>query len=739
MSEVRPSDSKKKLYIETVGCQMNVLDSELVVGKLRDEGYELTDDIDQADTILYNTCSVRQHAEDKIYSALGRIRRLKERQARHRRSACSAAWPRRTRSRSSAGPRTSTSSSAPASSAGSPSCSTRPGHDGKPQMAVSLPRTAGSRETVTASFAEYDPLREPSMRPEPVPGVRPDHDGLRQVLHLLHRPLRPRPRAEPAARRDRRRGPACSPTRGSRKSPCSARPSTATSSREPDGRTARLSDLLARLHDIAGVERIKFITNFPNDMTDDLLQAVRDLPKVSRYLHVPAQSGCDEVLKRMKRMLHGRALRRDARPDPRDRARRRRLQRLHRRLLRRDRGVVPRSRVRAGRAGPVQEQLHLQVQPPAGHQGRHPLRSTTCPRRSRSGGTTSCWPSRTRSASRTTGRSSAGRSRSWSKGRASRPRSASAAGARRVRPADGPDRCDRIVVFEGPERLIGQFVPVEVEDAERGDACSGRVVDGRGRGRVHRAPDGRRGWRASSRTWSALVSTAVGDRPRAPADPGASSTPASGAVPTPAGPGPTRAARRAGSGGTASPSPRRSKPGSGSPTGSTASGPADPPALGDRPDGPVRPGARPGGPARELVRAGQPERRDRLHRPGLSLAGRRLPALHLGRRPARSPPRIIAHELRRLVPPAPPPRRRASTGSTPASPAWATPGPSTAEGAHPPAARPPPTPDPRAGPLIHRGLDDRAIAAGLGISRTDAEAILRHLQHAPADYAESRA
>src|SRR3954467_12362399 len=73
-----PLPPKKKLYIETVGCQMNLLDSELVVGKLRSEGYELTDDINQADTILYNTCSVRQHAEDKIYSALGRVRRLKE-------------------------------------------------------------------------------------------------------------------------------------------------------------------------------------------------------------------------------------------------------------------------------------------------------------------------------------------------------------------------------------------------------------------------------------------------------------------------------------------------------------------------------------------------------------------------------------------------------------------------------------------------------------------------------------
>ena len=52
--------------------------------------------------------------------------------------------------------------------------------------------------------------------------------------------------------------------------------------REPDGRLGRLSDLLERIHDIAGIERIKFITNFPNDMTDDLLQAVRDLPKVCR-------------------------------------------------------------------------------------------------------------------------------------------------------------------------------------------------------------------------------------------------------------------------------------------------------------------------------------------------------------------------------------------------------------------------------------------------------------------------
>src|SRR5213595_1978577 len=69
----------KKLYIETVGCQMNVLDSELIVGGLRRQGYELTDEATDADVILFNTCSVRQHAEDKIYSALGRLRGHKKR------------------------------------------------------------------------------------------------------------------------------------------------------------------------------------------------------------------------------------------------------------------------------------------------------------------------------------------------------------------------------------------------------------------------------------------------------------------------------------------------------------------------------------------------------------------------------------------------------------------------------------------------------------------------------------
>ena len=67
-----------RLYIETVGCQMNMLDSEMVVASLRQRGYELTGSPTEADTILFNTCSVREQAENKTYSALGRLKQEKK-------------------------------------------------------------------------------------------------------------------------------------------------------------------------------------------------------------------------------------------------------------------------------------------------------------------------------------------------------------------------------------------------------------------------------------------------------------------------------------------------------------------------------------------------------------------------------------------------------------------------------------------------------------------------------------
>ena len=65
--------AEKLLYIHTFGCQMNVRDSEVIAGLLTEDGWQLTDEEDAADVVIFNTCSVRQHAEDKVWSEIGRI------------------------------------------------------------------------------------------------------------------------------------------------------------------------------------------------------------------------------------------------------------------------------------------------------------------------------------------------------------------------------------------------------------------------------------------------------------------------------------------------------------------------------------------------------------------------------------------------------------------------------------------------------------------------------------------
>ena len=166
---------------------------------------------------------------------------------------------------------------------------------------MSRARNDGSLDVVTASFENYDADREPAMRPSPFQAFIRVMMGCDKfctycIVPAVRGPEQSRPPtaivAEARLLADQ----------GVKEITLLGQTVNSYHFKEPDGRSCRLSDLLARIHDIDGIERIKFITNFPNDMTDDLLEAVRDLPKVSRYLHVPAQSGCDLILKRMKRM-----------------------------------------------------------------------------------------------------------------------------------------------------------------------------------------------------------------------------------------------------------------------------------------------------------------------------------------------------------------------------------------------------------------------------------------------------
>jgi tRNA-2-methylthio-N6-dimethylallyladenosine synthase len=289
----------KKLYLETVGCQMNVLDSELVVGSLRRQGYELTESTDDADVILFNTCSVRQHAEDKIYSALGRLRHHKVKRVSAVIGVLGCMAQKDQEIIRKRAPHVDIICGT-GQLAQLPALIKQVQESGLPQTALSLDRKE-SRDEVERSFESYDPMRDPAMRPNRFQAyvrimVGCDKFCTFCIVPSVRGPEQSRHPEQIAAEVRQLAGEGCKEITLLGQTVNSYHYTLGA------GRTARLSDLLARIHDTPGLERIKFITNFPKDMTDDLLEAVRDLPKVCPYLHVPAQSGCNEILRRMKRM-----------------------------------------------------------------------------------------------------------------------------------------------------------------------------------------------------------------------------------------------------------------------------------------------------------------------------------------------------------------------------------------------------------------------------------------------------
>jgi tRNA-2-methylthio-N6-dimethylallyladenosine synthase len=287
-----------KLYIETVGCQMNMLDSELVVAALRKQGYELTADVAEADTVLFNTCSVREHAEHKIYSALGRLKHSKRRRPDQVIGVigCMAQKD-----------KTLVFERAPhvdivvgtGQLAQIPELVDEARANRRQRLAVSLDRRDATRQEVSDSFQSYDPLRDPEMRPSPFQAfvrimIGCDKFCTYCVVPMTRGPEQSRPPRHIIQEVRQLAG------EGVKEVTLLGQTVNSYKATE-EGRLYRLSDLIAAFHDTPGLERIKFVTNFPRDMSDDLLHAVRDLPKVARYLHVPAQSGCNDVLKRMKR------------------------------------------------------------------------------------------------------------------------------------------------------------------------------------------------------------------------------------------------------------------------------------------------------------------------------------------------------------------------------------------------------------------------------------------------------
>ena len=293
----------KKLYIETVGCQMNVLDSELVVASLRKHDYELTDSTDDADTILFNTCSVRAQAENKIYSALGRLKDAKKTNPNKIIGVLGCMAQKDQKLIFKRAPYVDLIVG-PGQLHQVPELIQEIEAGAGQQLEVSLGRKDGSRDQIERSHESFDPLRDPSMRPTPFQAYVRIQIGCDKfctycIVPSVRGPEQSRPPHQILSEARQLADEGCKEIILLGQTVNSYRYRDGDS--KNGGKTTRLSDLLYSLHEIDGLERIKFITNYPKDMTDDLLEAVRDLPKCSKYLHVPIQTASNRLLQRMKR------------------------------------------------------------------------------------------------------------------------------------------------------------------------------------------------------------------------------------------------------------------------------------------------------------------------------------------------------------------------------------------------------------------------------------------------------
>ncbi len=276
-----------KLYIKTHGCQMNEYDSEKMADVLAaSHGLELTDSPDQADVILINTCSIREKAQEKVFSQLGQWRPLKERRPEVLIGVggCVASQEGEGIRRRAPfvdlvfGPQTIHRL---------PQMVDQVRGEGRPAMDISFPeiekfdhlpapgaRGAMAFVSVMEGCSKYCSFCVvPYTRGEEV--SRPLDDVIAEVAEL----------AEQGVCEINLLGQNVNAYRGPMHG----------------GGTADLALLIRYVAHIDGVERIRFTTSHPVEFSDSLIEAFADVPKLANYLHLPVQSGSDRILSLMKR------------------------------------------------------------------------------------------------------------------------------------------------------------------------------------------------------------------------------------------------------------------------------------------------------------------------------------------------------------------------------------------------------------------------------------------------------
>jgi tRNA-2-methylthio-N6-dimethylallyladenosine synthase len=309
-----PQPNSRKVFVKTYGCQMNVYDSQRMSDALGSDGYIETASMDDADMILINTCHIREKAAEKVYSQLGRLRKIQDkRRASGKEMLVGVAG-------------------CVAQAEGEEIIRRAPVVDFVigPQTYHRLPqvvsRARGGEKVVETDYAiedKFENLPAPEakqVRSRGVTAFLTVQEGCDKFCTFCVVPY----------------------TRGAEVSrPVSqivgeARSLTAAGVREitllgqnvnawhgegPDGREWGLGQLLHELAKIDGLDRLRYMTSHPRDMDDALIAAHRDLECLMPYLHLPVQAGSDRILKAMNRRHTGDDYRRliervrAARPD----------------------------------------------------------------------------------------------------------------------------------------------------------------------------------------------------------------------------------------------------------------------------------------------------------------------------------------------------------------------------------------------------------------------------------------
>ena len=276
----------KKVFIKTFGCQMNEYDSDKMADVMHAaEGYEPTQNVDEADLILFNTCSVRERAQEKVFSDLGRIKHLKAKGVLIGVGGCVA------------------------SQEGAEIIKRAPYVDVVfgPQTLHRLPdllneRARANRPQVDISFPEIEKFDH--MPPAKVDGATAYVSIMEGCSKYCSYCVVPYTRGEEVSRpfEDVLVEIAGLAEQGVREITMLGQ--NVNAYRAPMGGTAEIADLATLIEyvaDMPGIERIRFMTSHPNEFTQRLIDVYDKVPKLVSHLHLPVQHGSDRILMAMKR------------------------------------------------------------------------------------------------------------------------------------------------------------------------------------------------------------------------------------------------------------------------------------------------------------------------------------------------------------------------------------------------------------------------------------------------------